>query len=73
LNDVKKAAADRAAHPSSTPAGSGFESDRKREGCAHNAAGCSGQQPDQKDRSSQRDRRYSPKAACGFILPCEHG
>jgi DNA invertase Pin-like site-specific DNA recombinase len=30
LNDVTKAAAERAAHPSSTPAGSSFESDRKR-------------------------------------------
>ena len=34
LNDVKKAAAERAAHPSSTPAGSSFESDRKREKAA---------------------------------------
>ena len=34
MNDVKKAAADRAAHPSSTPAGSSFESDRKREKAA---------------------------------------
>lgn len=30
MNDVKKAAADRAAHPSSIPAGGSFESDRKR-------------------------------------------
>ncbi len=30
MNDVTKAAAERAAHPSSTPAGSSFESDRKR-------------------------------------------
>lgn len=30
MNDVKKAAADRASHPSSTPAGSSFESERKR-------------------------------------------
>lgn len=34
MNDVKKAAAERAAHPSSTPAGSSFESDRKREKAA---------------------------------------
>ena len=34
MNDVKKAAADRASHPSSTPAGSSFESDRKREKAA---------------------------------------
>jgi len=34
LKDVKKAAAERAAHPSSTPAGSSFESDRKREKAA---------------------------------------
>ena len=30
MNDVKKAAADRAAHPSSIPVGGSFESDRKR-------------------------------------------
>ena len=34
MKDVKKAAAERAAHPSSTPAGSSFESDRKREKAA---------------------------------------
>ena len=34
MNDVKKAAADRAAHPISTPAGSSFESGRKREKAA---------------------------------------
>lgn len=34
MNDVKKAAAERAAHPSSTPAGGSFESDRKREKAA---------------------------------------
>ena len=30
MKDVKKAAENRAAHPSTTPAGSSFESDRKR-------------------------------------------
>ena len=30
MNDVKRAAENRAAHPSSTPAGSSFESDRQR-------------------------------------------
>ena len=30
MKDVKKAAENRAAHPSKTPAGSSFESDRKR-------------------------------------------
>ena len=34
MKDVRKAAAERAAHPSSTPAGSSFESDRKREKAA---------------------------------------
>ena len=30
MNDVRKAAENRAAHPSNAPAGSSFESDRKR-------------------------------------------
>lgn len=34
MNDVKKAAAERASHPSRTLAGSSFESDRKREKAA---------------------------------------
>ena len=34
MNDIKKAAEDRAAHPSSRPAGHSFETDRKRQKAA---------------------------------------